>query len=142
MEHVAWQKRLFGKPALNVDEGAQKDPSKDEGDWDIRCGPSLGCVAAVCEGKDDQHKTWNNGDQAPPVHLNTLSVLVFFSVRNAEPCNHPYDGEDDGTDEEEPPPSRELSGDTSEEDTGEEANRCEGAIKTEDEVLSWSRTIL
>jgi hypothetical protein len=69
-------------------------------------------------------------------------VLVFGSIRDAEVCYHADNGENDGTDEEKPPPSCELCGNTSKENASEEANRCEGAVKAEDKVLSWPWTIL
>jgi hypothetical protein len=69
-------------------------------------------------------------------------LLVFGSIRNTKVRNHSDDGEDDGTNVEEPFPGDELGGDTCEEDASKEADGSEGAVETEYEVLSGSWAIL
>lgn len=108
VEHVAREQWLLSDPALDVDKGAQEDPADDERDQDIGCGPALWCMATVCESEDNKDEAWDHGYQAPPVHLDTLPMLVLRSVRYAEVCYDAHDGEDDSADPEEPSPCREL----------------------------------
>jgi hypothetical protein len=69
-------------------------------------------------------------------------VLVFGSVWDTEPCHYADKGKNNSADEEEPSPCRELCGNTSEEDSREEADRGEGTVETEYQVLSRTRAVL
>jgi len=142
MEHIARKKRLLGDPALNIDEGAQEDTTENERGRNVGRGPALWCVAAIRKSEDDQYKTWDHSHKAPPIHLDVLAMLVFGPIRDAEICYDADEGKDDGADEEKPSPCRELCGNTSEEDTREEADGGEGTVETEHQILSRTRAVL
>ena len=69
-------------------------------------------------------------------------MLVFGSVWYTKPCHDAYKGKNKGADEEEPSPCRELCGNASEEDAREEADRGEGTVEAEHQVLSRARAVL
>lgn len=69
-------------------------------------------------------------------------MFILRPVGDTKVCYHANKGQNDGSDPEEPAPGRELRGDSSKEDTREETNRGESAVKTENKVFSWPWSVL
>lgn len=97
-------------------------------------------MASVRKGKDDEDQSRHNRAETPPVHANSI-VLIMKITRDSEEAREGDAKDDDGADPEVPPPSHEVCGHSAHEDAEIEAQTGKGTPDGEDEVLAWAGTV-